>query len=707
MEAIYPEDGGIIDKKDFFLRLNNISQELPTVTTNKKIQYYNIPAAFDIEVSSFYIDDEKCACMYCWQMGVWDMVVTGRTWEEFNSFISLLRKVLGLSDTRRLVVYVHNLAYEFQFIRKQIKWDKVFIIEKRKVAYAISDGIEFRCSLKLAGGKSLENVGKDLTKYKVSKAVGNLDYNKLRTPLTPLSEKEWLYCERDIRVLLCYIQEKIEQDGDITRIPLTNTGYVRNFCRKKCMANWKRYHRLMSELTLDPLEYSQLKRAYQGGFVHANAHYVNKVLTHVGSHDFGSSYPAVMLLEKFPMSKSALIEHPTPEEFIHYIVYTNCMFDVTFENLMPRLHQEHPVSFSKCDKFTADVVKMDNGRIVYATTVSTTLTEQDFWTMLEFYTWDSMTVTNLRWYHKQYLPRALAEAILELYEKKTKLKDKVGEEVNYMISKNMINASYGMMVTDPLRDGIDYVEDIFISSTPDVKEALDAYNSNIRRFLFYPWGVWVTAYARANLFSGIVAIGDDYVYSDTDSLKILNPEKHVEYFERYNEEQMAKIEAASKQHRIPVEKFMPKTQKGKAKVIGVWEDEGIYEQFKTLGAKRYMTSKTVRDQFIDDDIEVQLTKLNISTTIAGPNKRLANSYFRSTLTPFESFKHDAEIPKERSGRKLLTYIDDEREGDIVDYLGVPYHFHELSCIHMEDKEYHMSQSEEFIRYLTGLEDISE
>lgn len=704
---MYVPAEGILTIEEFLLTLNEQCLEYPVVTNNKKISYYNIPAAFDIEASSFYLDGEKYACMYCWQFGINNLVTMGRTWEEFERLLYMVRKILLLSTGLRLSVYIHNFGYEFQWIRKRFNWDKVFIIKQRKIAYSLTDGIEFRCSLLLAGGKSLANVGEDLVKYKCKKLVGNLDYQLIRTPLTPLTEKELRYCENDIRVLLCYIQEKIEQDGNITKIPMTNTGYVRNFCRKNCFVKWKKYHNLIEELTITPEEYSQLKRVYQGGFTHASAPYVNKILHRVGSHDFGSSYPACMVLEKFPMSRPEYISNPTPEQFTRLIRTKCCMFDVAFKWLMPKLFHEHPLSQSKCKDETLKNYVADNGRIVMAEFCETSVTEQDFFTYAEFYQWEEMYVTNLRAYDKQYLPKSFVMSILDLYGRKTMLKGKEGEEINYMISKNMINASYGMSVTDPLQKVVEYVDDIFRPEKPNPAEALERYNTNVKRFLYYPWGVWITAYARANLFSGILEFGDDYVYSDTDSIKSLNTENHRQYIEAYNSGIMRKIEAASQYHNIDINLFMPKTQKGVTKVIGVWEDEGVYESFKTLGAKRYMTSKTKTDKIEDNGMSVQLTRLNIESTIAGPNKVKAGAYFRSTLDPFNAFSDKAEIPAERSGRTLLTYIDNETEGDIVDYLGVPYHFHELSSIHMEPKEYNMSQSDAFIKYLEGIHNISE
>ena len=192
---MYTVGEGTLPKKEFILELFNSVESFDIVVDNKKVEYYNIPAAFDIEVSSFYSGEKspenKRAIMYIWQFGVNNLVVTGRTWDEFENFISLVQKIMGLNENRRLVVYVHNLPYEFQFIRKHFKWEEVFLLDERKPVYATTGGIEFRCSLKLAGGKSLENVGKDLQKYRVQKAVGNLDYDKIRTPITPLNEKEF------------------------------------------------------------------------------------------------------------------------------------------------------------------------------------------------------------------------------------------------------------------------------------------------------------------------------------------------------------------------------------------------------------------------------------------------------------------------------------------------------------------------------------
>lgn len=463
----------------------------------------------------------------------------------------------------------------------------------------------------------------------------------------------------------------------------------------------------MDNLTIEPSEYSQLKRAFQGGFTHANANYVNHILEKVGSHDFGSSYPAVMVTEKFPMSKGKLMEGGIDEATFKRLLLSHCcLFDIEFFDLEPIRYHEHPISRYKC--WICENAIIDNGRVVMASHIATTITEQDFFTYLDFYTWSMFNVKNLRIYEKGYLPKKFITAILGLYGKKTTLKGVEGQEINYMISKNMINAAYGMSVTDPVRDEILYnSDDNFTHNPANIDEAIEKYNKNIRRFLFYPWGVWITAYARANLFSGISEMGDDYVYSDTDSIKSINTSAHNKYFEEYNLQMVQKIQRAAKYHNLDLSLFSPKTANGKEKIIGVWEDEGEYEKFKTLGAKRYLTFRHESKTFEDNGLKVQLTEPLHQITLAGAHKAKTTAFLRKSLRPFEEFRNNLTIDSDHSGRLTLTYIDEETEGDIIDMYGVPYHYKELSSVHMEPSEYNLSMSEEFIRYLEGVVDFGE
>ena len=667
----------------------------------RKIKYFNVPASFDIETTSFYANGEKTAIMYEWTFGIFGAVIIGRTWDEFITMINTLVSELKLNDEKRLIIYVHNLGYEFQFMRKHFNWMKIFAIDTRKPIYAITDqGIEFRCSY-LLSGYSLEKLAEHVQCVKIEKMVGDLDYSLMRHSRTPLTLKEIGYCINDVKIVMAYIMDEIIKNGNIIKIPLTKTGYVRNYCRETCFydpdephkGSYKRfkYKTFLNNLTLDVSEYRQLKRAFQGGFTHANIFCVGKVIEDVTSFDFTSSYPAVMINEMFPMSKSELIEIKGKEDFEENLKYYCCLFDVEFINLESKLYFENFISSYRCTVLEKPII--NNGRIVSASRLVTTITEQDFIIIKTFYSWEKMRVMNFRRYRKGYLPTDFVKAVLKLYQDKTQLKGIEGKEVEYLQSKEMLNSTYGMAVTDIIRELYTYIDDEWGIETPDYDNAIKKYNKNPNRFLFYPWGVWVTAYARRNLFTGIKEFEKDYLYSDTDSIKVINVENHKAYIEKYNKWVQDKTEKALKWHKIPIEAACPETIKGVKKPIGIWDYDGHYDKFKTMGAKRYMTEEK--------------GKLNI--TVAGLNKGVCVPYLikKYGSKVFEAFNNELFIPAEYTGQNTHTYIDEPRQGILKDYTGVNCEYKELSGVHLEAAEYSMGLSQGFINYIFSVKEVQQ
>ncbi|MFV3037545.1 hypothetical protein ACNI5A_30920, partial [Klebsiella pneumoniae] len=76
--------------------------------------------------------------------------------------LSEIVDILELCPKKRIIIYVHNLAYEFQFFREMLDWEKVFSIDLRKPIYGVTKtGLEFRCSY-LLSGYSLAKLGEQL-----------------------------------------------------------------------------------------------------------------------------------------------------------------------------------------------------------------------------------------------------------------------------------------------------------------------------------------------------------------------------------------------------------------------------------------------------------------------------------------------------------------------------------------------------------------
>ena len=680
------------------------SLDIPIVKDGKtKCEYLNIESAFDIETTSTIYNGEKSAFMYVWMFGIGygNDVFYGRTWEEFLSLCELLGAYFDLHENKRLITYVHNLGYEFQFMRKFFNWEGVFSIDERKPIKALCDmGIEFRCSYILSG-YSLASLAKNLTTHKVKKMEGDLDYELIHHHETELTEKEWGYCENDIVVVNAYINEQIAQYKLITKIPLTNTGRVREYVKNQCYRiisedgtpertpeakrKYCKYRKMIQDLTITVEEYERLKRAFMGGFTHSNPYYTNKVLENVGSVDLTSSYPTVMLSEKYPMSKGRPIAIKSMNDLKAHMKKYCLLMDIRIEGLRNKLGYESYISSSKCSKVENAVE--NNGRVFSADLIESTIVDIDLQIIEAVYEWEAIYVSNVVGFAKNYLPKPIIESILNMYEDKTTLKGVEGKEVEYLLSKGMLNSVYGMCVTDPVKDEHTYNTEWDLEKV-DVMEAIHKYNESKGRFLFYPWGIWVTAYARRNLWSAILNVGDDYVYSDTDSIKALNFETHQPYIDAYNKEITFKLFKMMDYHQLNPSRLSPKTIKGEIKPLGVWEFEGIYSMFKTLGAKRYLVRENGHNKL----------------TVAGLSKKNGMDYIESQCggdanKVFNMFDDSLYIPADATGKMTHSYIDDEQELLIVDYNGIPARVISPSAIHLDKCDFTLSMSEKYSYFL--------
>ena len=687
------------------------------VKSNKKIEYLNIPCAFDIESTSITDEDEnKIAFMYAFTLNINGKHILGRTWEQFELFLNKISEFYSLNDKRRIIIYVHNLSYEFQFLRCRFKWDKVFALKEREVCSALTDnGIEFRCSYILSGYK-LETVAKNLQHYEIKKLVGDLDYSKIRHSDTFLSEEEKQYIYNDGLIVVAYIKECIlEEHNNISNIPLTKTGYVRRYCRKECLygdgyknsSRYLQYRKFIKSLTITSKEeYFQLKRAYIGAHTHGNPLAVGQILKNVYSVDLTSSYPYTMIsYDGFPISKGKRVKIKSKEMFYEYINLYACIFDVTFINIRSKVEYDHVIPSSKCyDRLN---VVLDNGKIVKADMIKMSLNEVDFKTFSKFYEWDEMKIKNFRRYYKGYLPKDLILSILHLYKDKTELKGIKGKENEYMHSKSNLNSAYGMMVTDICRNDIIYNEDNeWDYEEPDYDKLITKYNNSKNRFLFYIWGLYVTSVSKARLLDGEAELKYDWLYSDTDSLKFLHYEKHKDYFIKNNEEVKNKLLKMCKHFKLNPALIEPVNSKGEKCLIGIWDaefedDNPTYLKFKYLGSKRYA---------------YQYSDLTYSFTVAGCSKVTAIPYLATGLCSnlkthemnfelLDKFDDKMYIPPEYTGKNCHTYFDYEVEGEITDYLGKSGVYQEFSGCNISPVDFTLSLTSQFIDYILGLRGV--
>lgn len=684
----------------------------PDAGKKRKFSYWDIPAAFDIETTSFRdAEGNKKACMYLWGFNLNGRSTYGRTWEEFLALLEILRDVLNTAE-QTLIIYVHNLAYEFQFMRKRLQWLDVFSLrDHQPIRARTKDGLEFRCSL-IESGKKLALLAEGIREHPIKK-LDTLEYTGLRHPKTPVTDLELMYQLNDVRIVANYIYEKGKsRTGGICALPMTKTGYVRDRFRRGTIYNPDRnisqhYRKLMKELTLKPAEYLQLEATFQGGFVHGNALYIGDMLLNVASFDEISAYPAAMVGNMFPMSKGRYFANPDAEQLYKSLKYYCCIFKWEVFDLQqkPGIY-DNPISQEHCFEKLGTVE--NNGRIVSADHLYMYITNVDLEIYREFYTWDEQrTNISMLWrYHAGYLPRPFLDVLLELYENKTKLKGLTSEDGHieelYLLSKEDLNSSYGMIVQRVIRSLVVYENDKYKEERPDIPAMIAKENRSRKRFTFYPWGVFVTAYARrAVLLGAVKPCGSDYVYSDTDSAKILNAEKYIDHFKEYNDRIREKMYKTCDFYRFDRSRVEPETVKGEKKLLGAFEyehDGKPYERFKTLGAKRYMT-------YSEGKFEI---------TVAGLGKAAGCKYLQfcddrpyvpSLDEIFDEFNNDLTVPAKYTGKLTHTYLDDEYQCTLIDMFGRPEVVHEYSGINLEPCEFTMNLSKQFIKFLSGYKEV--
>ena len=481
--------------------------------------------------------------------------------------------------------------------------------------------------------QSLANWAKN-EKLPIKKLVGDLDYTILRTPKTKLTDTELQYCINDVLVMYHGLLKYKSKYAHVCDIPLTQTGEVRRVIQNKmnCKEEYK-YRKNCIELiprTLD--EYKRLVDIFCGGYTHANFIHARKIIENVECKDIASSYPTVMCLEKYPMTK--FIKCKPYEKYFNndkysYIIMFECSIESKLWNTF--------LSLSKC-KAIEKKPRLDNGRVISAKYVRLIMTNVDFEIFTKCYEITNFNILEFYVSINDYLSPTFVKYILELYKDKTELKDIEEFADKYAISKQYINSMFGMMCTKNITDEI-----LFNGKWEKNKLNEKIFNSKIeherkllsKTFTAFQFGVWVTAYARRNLWLGIIDIDYDVVYCDTDSIKHIG--NHDNFFDNYNRKIEERENIRADMLGIDRKSFAPKDKHGKEHRLGIFDVETTCDKFITLGAKKYLCE-------IDGKLKM---------TVSGVRKDAV-----SQLDSIEDFKLGLKFDTEHAKKLLMSYNDD-------------------------------------------------
>lgn len=303
--------------------------------------YVNIKNSNDVKALNTNIDKSiSYMISYCissldTSTGIYHEHSKGRTYSKLNTDLENIKNDKSL---KKKVIYCHNFAYEFSFLINNLPIFKDcngFYMDKNKPLKVEIDTLEFRCSYLLLN-KSIKKLGSELDLPKLE-----FEYNKVRTPLSTMSKKEWEYNFRDVEIMLKSVYKLMCENpyiNEVENIPLTKTGISRLNCKKNKEINQvKEYKRKDSTTYKNSLYQRQLyesewekatsefqlnfwERLFKGGFVYSNPGYCNLILDDVMSFDFSSDYPYQMLYRKFPRNFYEIKLNKNKREYLNEVL---------------------------------------------------------------------------------------------------------------------------------------------------------------------------------------------------------------------------------------------------------------------------------------------------------------------------------------------------------------------------------------------------
>lgn len=663
---------------------NDITIMVDTESSKKHEDVYKFKYHKNGEIEKIYEADDNHVVVWTLSIRLFEIdIVTlwGRTPSELIECIEMIHGVLSGKLT---YFYIHNLSWDWIYLRK-------FLIKKfgipvkqlnTKSHYPIyiefPNGVVLRDSLILAQ-RGLAKWGSDL-KIQAKKAKGDWDYDVIRNQDTKLTDLEMHYAEFDtLGGTQCIDTLKLQLNKHIGEMPYTATGILREDVKRKGKLNnaKKQFNKLCPDFHLYQIMHGTKEKLgiFHGGYVHGNREYIgSNLLCGVQGYDFKSSYPFIEVCFKFPMTKFVELgkESVKPD----YILRNAKDHAFIFKFRAVNIHLKEssfpmpPLQFSKTH--TVDAV-VDNGRIIGARMLEGYFNEIDLYLINKYYTWEDGDANCFEIYtaKKDYLPKWYRDIVFNLFKDKCELDGVEGMEINYILSKYKLNATYGLMVqawdkkefveiyeTTPDHQDNDYIEN------PD-KTPEDIFNETIKKrstILPFQWGCWVTSYAMYNLFK----LGECckvWLYSDTDSVYGVGWNKAK--VKRYNQGCLKKLKAAG---------YDSVTVNGNVFTLGVAETKRAdkYTEFKYQGAKRYC-GRSLKDN------ELHLTCAGVPKS--GGSKCLNND--------IKNFKKNFVFDGNITGKKLHTYriVDDiyidehgNETGDSIDLSPCDYK--------LDDIEYH-------------------
>ena len=534
-----------------------------------------------LDTETSHSNDED-SWVYQWAVKFQDSYIYGRKPSEIIKLFERLAEYYELNADKKIICFIHNASYDVQYLKHFLaKYDptlSLLAIDNHTILQVDIFGFKILCSYKLTN-MSLAKLSESYATTYI-KAVGEIDYTKVRYQDSTLTPEDWYYMFSDVASQHDGITGYIHAMGYeyAYQCPITSTGFVRTKCRKAANdADGWRQEFEMSALSLE--DYQLCRQCFMGGvtiqsFKFAGRTVRNKRLKH---KDFTSSYPARQVLNYMPVGQPMHIDIDSAETFEECLNKYCCVFVIELNDVHIKKGITAPyIPSSKC--IDSEALLKVNGKVVSADRLKIALCEIDYAIIKRQYTFDkNIKVGHMILFERGEAPSWLKAEVMEYFRNKCELKDI--DEYLYMRSKAFLNAIYGMTATAILRQEFKMNGDMIIEPKSEKdddskRKALNKYYKSYNSFMPYQLAIYTTAWARSALFDMIECIGyENFIYCDTDSAFYIETNK--------NKIKMAEYTAKCRRAAIDGNAFIGN------KFLGLPEDEPRIRAFRGLHAKCY------------------------------------------------------------------------------------------------------------------------
>lgn len=347
-----------------------------------KRRSYRIIGAYDSETTNYEHEGEKTAFPILHQLGLLDGTpldeVDAHNVEDvthvelFRHSLDLFERLDSMVEAESAyvpVILCHNLAFDMYGLSPWLSRHDVRVLAKsaRKPITFTVNGDDGQPALVIwdtliFSQQSLERMGEDCG---YSKAVGEWDYDLIRTPRTPLTDAETEYAKRDIYTLLAWFGWWIRRNPDIdpARLGLnvvTKTGIVRERRRvrfdhlrgigQKQNIGRYRLYRNRSEAPKSNDELFTMLACTRGGFTFCSSANASIPFDLEGTgnavlgYDATSQHPAQLVSHRYPIRFREMPPHVLESAF-------EVIGLVKLERVLNRWAKPFPVAFDACFEF--------------------------------------------------------------------------------------------------------------------------------------------------------------------------------------------------------------------------------------------------------------------------------------------------------------------------------------------------------------------